>query len=274
MDESNKAMTRVVGIRFRKAEAIKFADASELEMRRNNYVVVQTDKGPEFGWVVREPKGLVYLQPDDEPLLTVIRKATASDFGRWETNQEMEQQVFKLARTKARELDLKMKIVDSHYTFDRSRVIVTFGAEGRVDFRLLIRELGSALRCRVQMHQVGERDVAKLTGGIGRCGRVLCCSTWLTKFDAVGIRMAKEQALPISAEGLAGACGRLRCCLRYEYEQYRQINRALPRIREEVGTPKGLATVIVGHRLRETVSVRYPGDEVLEWPLAQIERFP
>ncbi len=152
MDESNKAMTRVVGIRFRKAEAIKFADASELEMHRNNYVVVQTDKGPEFGWVVREPKGLVYLQPDDEPLLTVIRKATASDFGRWEANKEMEQQAFKLARTKARELDLKMKIVDSHYT------------------------------------------------------------------------------------------------------------------------SKGQAKVIVGHRLRETVSVRYPSDEVLEWPLAQIER--
>ena len=272
MGESNKAMTRVVGIRFRKAEAIKFADASELEMRRNNYVVVQTDKGPEFGWVVREPKGLVYLQPDDEPLLTIIRKATASDFGRWEANKEMEQQAFKLARTKARELDLKMKIVDSHYTFDRSRLTVTYGAEGRVDFRPLLHELGSALRCRVELRQVGERDVAKLTGGLGRCGRVLCCSTWLTKFDAVGIRMAKEQALPISAEGLAGACGRLRCCLRYEYEQYRQINRAMPRIGEEVGTSKGQAKVIVGHRLRETVSVRYPSDEVLEWPLAQIER--
>ena len=274
MGESSNAMIMVVGIRFRKADPIKFADASELEMHRNNYVVVQTDKGQEFGWVVREPKGLVFLQPDDEPLLTIIRKATTSDFGRWEINKEMEQEAFKLARTKARELDLKMKIVDSHYTFDRSRVIVTFGAEGRVDFRPLLRGLGSELRCRVELRQVGERDVAKLTGGIGRCGRVLCCSTWLTKFDAVGIRMAKEQALPISAEGLAGACGRLRCCLRYEYEEYRQINRALPRIREEVGTPKGLATVIVGHRLRETVSVRYPGDEVLEWPLAQIERFP
>ncbi len=114
-----------------------------------------------------------------------------------------------------------------------------------------------------------------MTGGIGRCGRTLCCSTWLTKFDAVGIRMAKEQALPISADGLAGACGRLRCCLRYEYEQYREVNRALPRIGEEVGTPNGLAKVIVGHRLRETVSVRYSDDEVLEWPLTDLTRnFP
>jgi cell fate regulator YaaT (PSP1 superfamily) len=165
-----------------------------------------------------------------------------------------------------------MKIVEAHYTFDRSRIIVTFGAEGRVDFRPLLRELGSALRCRVELKQVGDRDVAKLTGGIGRCGRVLCCASWMTKFDAIGIRMAKEQALPISADGLSGACGRLRCCLRFEYEQYREINRSLPRIGEEVDTPNGLATVIVGHRLKESVSVRYPGDEVLEWALSDVTR--
>ncbi len=204
---------------------------------------------------------------------TVVRKATASDFGRWQQIKEMQEQAFKLARAKSRELELGMKIAEAHYTFDRRRVTVSYGAEGRVDFRLLLRELSSALQCRVELHQIGDRDVAKLTGGIGRCGRTLCCSTWLTKFETVGIRMAKEQALPINADGLAGACGRLRCCLRYEYEQYREVNRALPRIGEEVGTPKGLAKVIVGHRLEETVSVRYPDDEVLKLPLAQIERF-
>ncbi len=156
--------------------------------------------------------------------------------------------------------------------FDRSRVTVSFGAEGRVDFRPLLRELSYDLQCRVRLKQIGDRDVAKLTGGLGRCGRTLCCSTWLTKFETVGIRMAREQALPLSAEGLAGACGRLRCCLRYEYEQYRQVNQALPRIGEEVGTPRGSATVIVGHRIKETVSVRYGDDEVLEWPLAEVER--
>jgi cell fate regulator YaaT (PSP1 superfamily) len=165
-----------------------------------------------------------------------------------------------------------MKIIDAHYTFDRARLIVTFGAEGRVDFRPLLHELGSALRCRVELRQVGDRDVAKVAGGLGRCGRGLCCNMWLTKFDAISVRMAKEQALPISAEGLAGGCGRLRCCIRFEYEQYRQINKALPRIGEQVGTPKGRATVIVGHRLRETVSVRYEDDLVLEWPLVQLER--
>ena len=167
-----------------------------------------------------------------------------------------------------------MKIIEARYTFDQSRIIVSFGAEGRVDFRPLLQALGSALRCRVEMRQVGDRDVAKITGGLGRCGRTLCCSTWLTKFDAISIRMAKEQALPISADGLAGACGRLRCCLRFEYEQYRAVNKALPRIGEEVNTPKGMATVIVGHRMKETVSVRHADNQVMEWSLNDLQRLP
>ena len=265
-------MNRVVGIRWREANPIIYAGAGDLALLKGNYVVFRTEKGQEFGWVVREPRKLVLSQPEEELQLTVVRKATASDFGRWQQNKEIEQDAFSLARAKARELQLPMKIVEAHYTFDRGRVIVTFGAEGRVDFRPLLRELGSALRCRVELKQVGDRDVAKLTGGIGRCGRVLCCASWMTKFDAIGIRMAKEQALPLGADALAGACGRLRCCLRFEYEQYREINRALPRIGEEVGTPNGLATVIVGHRLKETVSVRYADDQVLEWPLADVSR--
>jgi cell fate regulator YaaT (PSP1 superfamily) len=249
-----------------------YVDPGDIELNHWNYVVINTEKGQEFRWVVRQPKNLVLAQPEGDPTQTVVRKGTASDFGRWQQLKETETDALQLARAKARELQLSMKIVATHYTFDRSRIIVTFGAEGRVDFRPLLRELGTALRCRVELRQVGDRDVAKLAGGIGRCGRVLCCSTWMTKFDAIGIRMAKEQALPISANGLAGACGRLRCCLRFEYEQYREVNRALPRIGEEVGTPNGLATVIVGHRLKETVSVRYADDEVLEWPLAEVSR--
>jgi cell fate regulator YaaT (PSP1 superfamily) len=264
-------MKRVVGIRFRKADPVEYADAGDLKMRLNEYVVVQTDKGQELGWVVREPAELIHGQPDD-PLLTIIRKATTGDLQRRDQLKEMEELAFKLARTKARDLQLKIKIVDAHYSFDGTRLTVTFGSEQRVDFRPLLRDLGGALRCRVQLHQAGERDVAKLAGGIGRCGRTLCCSTWLTRFDNISVRMAKEQDLPISAEGLAGACGRLKCCLRYEYEQYRQLNRALPRIGEEVDTPKGRAMVIVGHRLQETLSVRYADDVVLEWSLAQIER--
>jgi len=157
-----------------------------------------------------------------------------------------------------------MKIVATHYTFYLSRIILTFGADERIDFRPLLRELGTALRCRVELKQISDRDVAKLAGAIGRCDRVLCCSAWMTK----------EQAQPISADGLAGACGRLQCCLQFEfeYEQYRQVNRELPRIGEEVGPPNGVAIVIVGHQLKETVSVRYDDDQVLEWPLAELSR--
>ena len=265
-------MNRVVGIRWRKSEPLLYADAGDLVMKRNAMVVVQAEKSQEMGWVVREPATVVWSDPQEPPALTVLRKATASDIGRYQQIKEMEDEAFRMARSKVRELKLPMKIVEAHYAFDRSRLTVSFGAEGRVDFRPLLRGLGSALRCRVELRQIGDRDVAKLIGGIGRCGRTLCCDSWLDKFNAISIRMAKEQALPISAEGLAGACGRLRCCLRYEYEQYRQVNRALPRIGEEVTTPKGMATVIVGHRIKETVSVRYNDDEVLEWPLAQVER--
>jgi len=151
-------------------------------------------------------------------------------------------------------------------------MVVTFGAEGRVDFRPLIHALSSATGGRVELRQVGDRDVAKLAGGMGRCGSTICCVKWMEKFESISVRMAKEQALPISAEGLAGTCGRLRCCLRFEYEQYRQVNRALPKIGELVGTPNGSATVIVGHRMKETVSVRYGDDRVLELPLAEVTR--
>ena len=204
--------------------------------------------------------------------MRVVRRATAGDLGRLQQNRETEQDTFKIARTKARELNIPMKIVDAHYTFDRSRMVITFGAEGRVDFRPLIHALSSATGGRVELRQVGDRDIAKLTGGIGRCGNELCCVRWIDKFESISVRMAKEQSLPISADGLAGACGKLRCCLRFEYEQYRQINKALPKIGELVETPGGAATVIVGHRMKETVSVRYDDDRVLELPLAEITR--
>jgi len=166
-----------------------------------------------------------------------------------------------------------MKIVEARYAFDRTRLTRSFGAEGRVNFRPLIRQLGTELKCRVELRQIGDIPVAKLTGDLEKCGRVLCCSGWMAKFESVSIRMAQEQALPISAEGLAGACSRLRCCLRFEYEQYRQVNRAMPRIGEEVATPEGNANVVVGHKMKKTVSVQYDDNRVLEWPLARLERF-
>ena len=265
-------MTRVVGVRWREADPVAYASIGDLTPAMKSYVVVQLEKSQELAWICREAKELVACQPEEEPSVRVVRRATASDLGRLQQNRESEQNTFKIARTKARELNIPMKIVDAHYAFDRSRMVVTFGAEGRVDFRPLIHALSSATGGRVELRQVGDRDIAKLAGGMGRCGSALCCIRWMEKFESISVRMAKEQSLPISAEGLAGNCGRLRCCLRFEYEQYRQVNRALPKIGESVGTPNGSATVIVGHRMKETVSVRYSDDRVLELPLAEVTR--
>ena len=265
-------MTRIVGVRWRDTDPVRYASAGDFTLPLNSYVVVQLETSQELGRVCRKTAELLVSQPDPEPSMRVVRRATAGDLGRLQQNRETEQDTFKIARTKARELNIPMKIVDAHYTFDRSRMVITFGAEGRVDFRPLIHALSSATGGRVELRQVGDRDIAKLTGGIGRCGNELCCVRWIDKFEAISVRMAKEQSLPISADGLAGACGKLRCCLRFEYEQYRQINKALPKIGELVGTPSGAATVIVGHRMKETVSVRYDDDRVMELPLAEITR--
>ena len=267
-------MIRVVGVRWREADPITYAQAGDLSLPLKSHVVVQLEKSQELAWVCRETAETVECQPGEEPSMHIVRRATAGDLGRLQQNRDSEQQVFKTARAKARELDIPMKIVDAHYTFDRSRMIVTFGAEGRVDFRPLLHALSSAIGSRVELRQVGDRDVAKLAGGIGRCGNELCCVRWIDKFESISVRMAKEQALPISADGLAGACGRLRCCLRFEYEQYRQVNKALPKIGESVGTPHVTATVIVGHRIKETVSGRYEDDRVMELALADVSRNP
>jgi cell fate regulator YaaT (PSP1 superfamily) len=233
-------MARVVATKLRQAEPIVYYDAGELQLRRKDYLVVQTEQGQELAQATQAPQPLVSAQPD-RWLLPVVRKATAADLQRRDELQEWGDRALRLARASAKQLDLRMKMVDARYAFDATRVTVTFSADGRVDFRPLLQHLGATLRCRVHLRQVGEREAAKVAGGIGRCGRVQCCSSWMTRFDAVGVRMAKEQELPISAEGLAGACGRLRCCLRFEYEQYREVNRALPRIGEDIGTPRGPA---------------------------------
>ena len=266
-------MARVVATRLKQAEPAVYYDAGDLQVRRNDYLVVQAEGGQEMARATQAPQPLVSAQPD-RALPPVIRKATVADLQHREELLEWEERVLRLARATAAHLDLKMKMVEAHYAFDATKVTVTFSADGRVDFRPLLQHLGTSLRCRIHLHQVGDREAAKVAGGIGRCGRVQCCTSWMTKFDAVGVRMAKEQALPISAEGLAGACGRLRCCLRFEYEQYRDFNQALPRIGEDVDTPRGRARLIVGHRMRESVSVQYPNDGVGEWPLDQIQRLP
>ena len=266
------SLSRIVGVRWREADPVIYVDAGDMELNQGNYVVLHTEKGQEFGWVVRQPRNLVLAQPEVDSSATVVRKGTASDFGRWQQLKETVDDALKLARSKARELQLTMKIVATPLYVRPQPDNRNLWCRGEGRFPAITARVGNrpAMPRRTQTDRRPGRSEAGW--GIGRCGRVLCCSAWMTKFDAIGIRMAKEQAPPISADGLAGACGRLRCCLGFEYEQYRQVNRELPRIGEEVGTPNGVATVIVGHRLKETVSVRYDDDQVLEWPLAELSR--
>lgn len=186
---------------------MSYAIAGDFTLPMKSYVVVQMEKSQELAWVCRDSKELVACLPETGPGMRVVRRATAGDLGRLQQNRDFEETTFKIARKKTRELNIPMKIVDAHYTFDRSRMVVTFGAEGRVDFRPLIHVLISATGGRVELRQVGDRDIAKLTDGIGRCGNQLCCVRWIDKFESISVRIAKEQSLSISAEGLAGACG-------------------------------------------------------------------
>lgn len=266
-----QAKVSVVGVRFKEAGRISYFDSNDLELDLRDDVVVDTGKGREMGWVVIQPQAVIHTE-GGESLHKVLRRATEEDYKTRRELEEKEERALKLAKELARELSSPMKFLDARYTLDGGRLTLQFGAEERVDFRSLLRRLGESLRTKVELKQIGPRDEAKVLGGLGRCGLALCCARWLTEFSPVTIRMAKEQALPISAEHLTGQCGRLKCCLRFEYEQYAAINRMLPKIGEWVDTPQGPARVIVGHAVRETVSVLLEGEATVELPIAQVAR--
>jgi len=214
------------------------------------------------------------------PVRPAMRAATEDDLAQRESLKVREAEVLGLARAKARILGLQIKFSAAHIALDERKIVLEFNAAERLELRDLYRSLGDALHIRIELRAVGPRDAAKGIGGVGRCGLEICCTSWLDKFESVSVRMAKEQALPISAEGLAGQCGRLKCCLRFEYEQYRAANKLLPRQGERVRTPEGTGRVIVGHPLRETVSValdRRNDDDyarTVEVPIAEIEQLP
>lgn len=270
---------RVIGMRFKRAEAVAYFDPGELRPEVGDKVVVDTTLGPDLGTVVSAPGPLVHR----DPMVAVrpaLRMATEEDLAKREQLKVREAEALTLARTKARHLRLPMKISAARIPLDERKILLEFAAEERIELRDLYRRLTDALHSKVELRSIGPRDEAKNLGGLGRCGLEMCCSRWLDKFDSVTVKMAKEQGLPISAEGLAGQCGRLKCCLRFEYEQYRAANRLLPRIGERVMTAEGLAKVIVGHPLKGTVSViperRRENDfmRTVELPIDQIERLP
>jgi cell fate regulator YaaT (PSP1 superfamily) len=233
----------VVGVRFKKAGKIYYFDPGELIIPAGEFVIVETVRGIEYGKVVISNK-----QVDENdivlPLKKVIRIADAKDKWIVEENKKAAREAYDICLKKVEEHGLEMKLVDVEYTFDRNKVIFYFTADGRVDFRELVKDLAAIFRTRIELRQIGVRDEAKMLGGIGPCGRMLCCSTFLGDFDPVSIKMAKDQNLSLNPTKISGLCGRLMCCLKYENEEYETAKEQLPDLGEYVETPHGLGKVI------------------------------
>ena len=232
-------MTKVIGVRFRTAGKIYFFAPGKLNIQTGDKVIVETARGVEFGTVVTGEKEV----EDDkimQPLKPVIRIATAEDKKKDAKNRDKEKEAFGICLEKIRKHGLEMKLIDAEYTFDNNKVLFYFTADGRIDFRELVKDLASVFRTRIELRQIGVRDETKIRGGIGICGRPLCCHTYLSEFAPVSINMAKEQNLSLNPTKISGVCGRLMCCLTNEEETYEELNSHLPSNGDHVTTPEGL----------------------------------
>ncbi len=232
-------MTKIVGVRFRNAGKIYYFDPIDMEMETGTHVIVETARGVEFGTVMIAPKDV----EDDkvtQPLKPVIRIATDADEKQQQKNKEKQENAYKICLEKIEKHGLEMKLVQAEYTFDNNKLLFYFTADGRIDFRELVKDLASVFRTRIELRQIGVRDETKILGGIGICGRQLCCSSYLAEFVPVSIKMAKEQNLSLNPTKISGVCGRLMCCLKNEQETYEYLNSTLPEINEYVTTKDGL----------------------------------
>lgn len=257
-------MITVVGIRFKKAGKIYYFNPGDLDIKKGDNAIVETIRGIEFGECVIGPKS---IKEEDivSPLKDVIRKATEEDLKKYEENKGKEKEAFDICLQKISEHNLVMKLIDVEYTFDNNKVIFYFTADGRVDFRELVKDLASVFRTRIELRQIGVRDEAKMVGGLGPCGRPMCCASFLGDFAPVSIKMAKEQNLSLNPTKISGICGRLMCCLNFEQETYEDIRKRLPRISSVVDTPYGRGEVIANSAVKELVKVKIKkdGEDVL-----------
>ena len=248
-------MTKVIGVRFRTAGKIYFFSPGKFEVKRGDQVIVETARGVEFGNVVMGPKE-VKDEEITQPLKTVIRLATEDDRRVEEKNRKKEKEAFQICLEKIHKHGLEMKLIDAEYTFDNNKVLFYFTADGRIDFRELVKDLASVFRTRIELRQIGVRDETKMLGGIGICGRELCCRSYLTDFVPVSIKMAKEQNLSLNPTKISGVCGRLMCCLKNEQETYEYLNSRLPSVGDSVITPTGMHGEVSGvNVLRQLVKV-------------------
>jgi len=260
----------VVGIRFKKAGKIYYFDPNDILIEKGDYVIVETVRGVEYGKVVIAPKK---VSENDVvlPLKKVLRIADQKDQMIVDENRSAAKEAYEVCCEKVSLHDLDMKLVDVEYTFDRNKVIFYFTADGRVDFRELVKDLASIFRTRIELRQIGVRDEAKMLGGIGPCGRMLCCSTFLGDFEPVSIKMAKDQNLSLNPTKISGLCGRLMCCLKYENDEYESAKEQLPDLGEWINTPDGRGKVVGLNILERLLQVEISEQErVLEYTLEEI----
>lgn len=237
-------MFQVVQVRTREAGKIVYCDASQMRPAVGDYVIIEFDRGLEYGQVLTDV-GILETLPDEEPLKKIVRVATKEDLGQIEKNKSGVKDAHRICNKKIQEKKMPMKLVGAEYSFDRSKIIFYFTAEGRVDFRELVKELAAHFKARIELKQIGVRDEAKFIGGFGPCGRELCCAKFLNDFEPVTIRMAKEQSLPLNPTKISGLCGRLMCCLYYESQTYKDLLKGLPKHGSRVKTKDGKAGKVV-----------------------------
>lgn len=271
-------MVTIIGVRFRKAGKVYYFSPADYEVKKGQHVIVETARGVEFGQVVMNPKQVT----DDEivqPLKAVIRVATPEDYKIEEKNREKEKEAFQICLEKIHKHQLQMKLVDTEYTFDNNKILFYFTADGRIDFRELVKDLASVFKTRIELRQIGVRDETKLLGGIGICGRPLCCSTFLTEFAPVSIKMAKEQNLSLNPTKISGVCGRLMCCLKNEEEAYEELNSKLPNVGDVVETSDGLkgevqSISVLKQMVRVVVTLDNDEREVKDYPVSELKFKP
>lgn len=267
-------MKNVIGVRFRTAGKVYYFDPLGIDFKRNEHVIVETARGVEYGTVVMPPTD-VEDEKIIQPLKPVIRKATEEDAKTEEKNREKEKNAYKICLEKIHKHQLEMKLIDAEYTFDNNKVLFYFTADGRIDFRELVKDLAAVFKTRIELRQIGVRDETKILGGIGMCGRPLCCHSYLSDFVPVSIKMAKEQNLSLNPTKISGICGRLMCCLKNEEDTYEELNRKLPNVGDNVTTDDGFKGEVASvNVLRQLVKVIIEVDdekEIREYKVSQLK---
>ncbi|MBR5869801.1 MAG: stage 0 sporulation family protein [Clostridia bacterium] len=255
---SAKTPVEIVGVRFKPAGKVYYFDPDGASYRENDEVIVETARGIEFGFAVTANRTVI-ASDIVSPLKKILRMATAEDRAHYEENMRRRDEAFAICKEKIVEHNIEMKLIDVEYTFDNNKLLFYFTADGRVDFRELVKDLASVFRTRIELRQIGIRDEAKLMGGLGVCGRPFCCHSFLSDFVQVSIKMAKEQNLSLNSAKISGTCGRLMCCLRYEYDVYEEEIRKTPKMDAVVETPDGDAVVCEVIPLAGLVRVKFMG---------------